>query len=117
MGVIVGLTAGLYQALNLLGAGGGKPDSASTVQVVNATLCGVWFFSSAFGGTVLNTIGPAITACLGVVGFMLYVGGIWYFDQTGHNWFAIFGGVAIGVSVTGHPSRVHADTKFRSQLV
>jgi hypothetical protein len=35
---MVGLTAGLYVALNLLGAGGGRPNSASTVQVVNATL-------------------------------------------------------------------------------
>lgn len=42
MGVLVGLTAGLYVALNLLGAGGGKPNSAEMVQVVNATLCAVW---------------------------------------------------------------------------
>ena len=47
---------------------------------------------------MLNTIGPAITAILGVVGYALYVGGLWYFDQTGHEWFPVFGGVAIGVS-------------------
>jgi hypothetical protein len=64
MGSIVGASAGLYGAINLLGAGGGKPNSASTAQVVNATLCGVWFFSASFGGTVLNIIGPAITACV-----------------------------------------------------
>jgi hypothetical protein len=98
MGVIIGLTAGLYQALNLLGAGGGKPSSFETVQIVNSTLCAVWFFSSAFSGTVLNTIGPALSSCLGVGGFMLYVGGLWYFDASGKNWFAILGGVAIGVS-------------------
>lgn len=46
---MVGLTAGLYVALNLLGAGGGRPNSAQTVQVVNATLCAVWFFSASFG--------------------------------------------------------------------
>jgi hypothetical protein len=28
---------------------------------VNATLCSVWFLSSSFGGTFLNTFGPAIT--------------------------------------------------------
>ncbi|EXJ75640.1 uncharacterized protein A1O5_00147 [Cladophialophora psammophila CBS 110553] len=98
MGVIIGLTAGLYQALNLLGAGGGKPSSYETVQIVNSTLCAIWFFSSAFGGTVLNTIGPALSSCIGVIGFILYVGGLWYFDDTGRNWFAIFGGVAIGLS-------------------
>lgn len=98
MGIIIGLTAGMYQALNLLGAGGGKPSSFETVQIVNSTLCAVWFFSSAFGGSVLNTIGPALSACIGVIGFMLYIGGLWYFDQTGQNSFAIFGGVAIGVS-------------------
>ncbi|KAI1617328.1 hypothetical protein EDD36DRAFT_450976 [Exophiala viscosa] len=98
MGIIIGLTAGLYQALNLLGAGGGRPNSFQTVQVVNATLCAVYFFSSNLGGSVLNTIGPAITAILGIIGFALYVGGLWYFDQTGHEWFAIFGGVAIGIS-------------------
>ena len=111
MGVIIGLTAGLYQALNLLGAGGGKPSSFETVQIVNSTLCAIWVFSSAFGGTVLNTIGPALSSCIGVVGFILYVGGLWYFDATGRNWFAIFGGVAIGVGPK-YPSRTSAtDTR------
>lgn len=61
MAGLVSVTAGLYVALNLLGAGGGRPNSAQTVQIVNASLCSVWFFSSAFGGSVLNTIGPALT--------------------------------------------------------
>ncbi|KIW38893.1 uncharacterized protein PV06_08718 [Exophiala oligosperma] len=98
MGVIIGLTVGMYQCLNLLGAGGGKPSSYETVQIVNSTLCAVWFFSSAFARTVLNTIGPAISACIGIIGFILYVGGLWYFDATGNNWFPIFSGVAIGLS-------------------
>lgn len=98
MGCLVGVTAGLYVALNLLGAGGGKPNSAQTVQVVNATLCAVWFFSASFGGSVLNTVGPAITACLGVIGYILYVGSLWYFGATGKEGFPIFAGVAIGIS-------------------
>ncbi len=97
IGILVGLTAGLYVALNLLGAGGGRPNAAQTVQVVNATLCAVWFFSASFGGTVLNKIGPAITASLGVLGYIIYVGSLWYFDQTGKEGFPIFAGVAIGV--------------------
>lgn len=71
MGILVGLTAGLYVALNLLGAGGGKPSSAHMVQVVNSLLCAVWFFSASFGGSILNTIGPAITACFGVIGYII----------------------------------------------
>ena len=98
MGTIIGLTAGLYQALNLLGAGGGRPNSAQTVQASNATLCAVWFVSSLFAGSVLNTIGPALTAIIGVFGFMVYVAGLWFFDQVGQEWFPILGGVAIGVN-------------------
>lgn len=60
-GVIVGLTAGIYVALNLLGAGGGRPDRARVVQISNSALCAVWFFSSCFAGTVLNLVGPALT--------------------------------------------------------
>ncbi|KAF2269993.1 hypothetical protein CC78DRAFT_574101 [Lojkania enalia] len=66
VGNLVGVTAGLYVALNLLGAGGGKPNSAEMVQIVHATLCAVWFSSALFGGTILNKVGPAITACLGI---------------------------------------------------
>ncbi|EXJ92801.1 hypothetical protein A1O3_01355 [Capronia epimyces CBS 606.96] len=98
MGMLVGVSAGLYVALNLLGAGGGRPNSAQTVQTVNATLCAVWFFSASFGGSVLNKIGPAITASLGVMGYAIYVGSLWYFDQTGKEGFPIFAGVAIGIS-------------------
>ena len=97
MGTIMGLTAGLYQALNLLGAAGGRPNSFQTVQVVNATLCAVFAVSSYFGGSVLNTVGPAITGVLGVIGFAVYVASLWFFDQTGHEWFPILGGVMIGV--------------------
>ncbi|ORY69003.1 uncharacterized protein BCR38DRAFT_363860 [Pseudomassariella vexata] len=98
IGILIGLTAGLYVALNLLGAGGGKPNSAQTVQVVNALLCAVWFFSACFGGTMLNLVGPAITACLGVIGYIIYVGSLWYFDATGKQGFPIFAGVCIGIS-------------------
>jgi hypothetical protein len=103
MGLIVAMTAGLYEALNLLGAGGGRPNSAQTVQIVNATLCAVWVFSSTFSGSLLNTIGPAITSFLGVIGYILYVGSLWYFDRTGKEGFPIFGGVAIGVSQFARP--------------
>ncbi|CAK7209946.1 hypothetical protein SBRCBS47491_000617 [Sporothrix bragantina] len=98
MGSIVGLTAGLYQSLTSLGAGGLRANSAHTVEVVNATLCATWFVASLFSGTVLNIVGPKITAALGVLGYAVYVAGLWYFDATGHNWFPILGGVLIGIS-------------------
>jgi MFS family permease len=68
------------------------------VQIVNASLCAIWFFSASFGGMVLNKIGPAITACLGVIGYIIYVGALWYFDGYGKIGFPIFSGVAIGIS-------------------
>ncbi|KIX09036.1 uncharacterized protein Z518_00114 [Rhinocladiella mackenziei CBS 650.93] len=108
MGSIIGLTAGLYGAINLLGAGGGRPNSAQTIQTVNATLCAVFAVSSAFGGSVLNTLGPAITALLGIVGYILYLGSLWYFDQTGNEWFPIFAGVIIGVSARVYLPREHS---------
>ncbi|EXJ91481.1 hypothetical protein A1O3_00029 [Capronia epimyces CBS 606.96] len=98
IGCILGLTAGLYGAINLLGAGGGRPNSAQTVQTVNATLCAVFALSSAFAGSVLNTIGPCITALLGIVGYAVYVGSLWYFDRTGNEWFPILAAVLIGLS-------------------
>ena len=106
MGIEVGLTAGLYIALNLLGAGGGRPESASTVQVVNSVLCATWFFSASFGGTVLNKIGPAITVSMGVAGYIIYTGGLWYFDQTGKRGFPIFGGFIEGVGHVYAPRTV-----------
>jgi hypothetical protein len=50
-----------------LGAGGGRPDSAQLVQIVNATLCAVWFFSASFGGSILNALGPGPTMSGGVL--------------------------------------------------
>ncbi|KAK5116713.1 hypothetical protein LTR62_007387 [Meristemomyces frigidus] len=89
-GICVGFSAGIYVALNLLGAGGGRPDSAQLVQIVNATLCAVWFFSASFGGSILNLLGPGVT-------IVLYVGSLWYFDEVGKFAFPIVVGVVIGV--------------------
>ncbi|KAF2873894.1 hypothetical protein BDV95DRAFT_356346 [Massariosphaeria phaeospora] len=96
-GLCVGASAGIYIALNLLGAGGGKPDSAQVVQVVNATLCSVWFFSSCFGGFFLNLLGPGLTMCIGVQTYVVYVGSLWYFDETGKTGYPYVSGVIIGI--------------------
>jgi hypothetical protein len=26
-----------------------------------------------------------------------YIGGLWYYDRTGHTWFPLFGGAILGV--------------------
>jgi hypothetical protein len=96
-GIGVGASAGMYVALNLLGAGGGKPDSAHVVQVVNATLCAVWFFSSSFGGSILNKLGPGITMCIGVQTYVVYVGSLWYYDETGKSGYPYASGPIIGI--------------------
>ncbi|KAK4575317.1 hypothetical protein LTR86_001171 [Recurvomyces mirabilis] len=80
-----------------LGAGGGRPDSAQLVQIVNATLCAVWFFSASFGGSILNLLGPGPTMCGGVFTYVLYVGSLWYFDEVGKFAFPIVVGVIIGI--------------------
>ncbi|KAF2251755.1 hypothetical protein BU26DRAFT_242849 [Trematosphaeria pertusa] len=96
-GIGVGASAGIYVALNLLGAGGGRPDSAQVVQVVNATLCSVWFFSSSFGGSILNKLGPGLTMCLGVQTYAVYVGSLWYYDETGKKGYPYAAGPIIGI--------------------
>ncbi|KAK6076012.1 transmembrane transporter-like protein [Seiridium cupressi] len=96
-GIGVGCSAGLYVALNLLGAGGGRPDSAQVVQVVNATLCSVWFLSSSFGGSILNKLGPGITMCIGVQTYAVYVGSLWYYDETGKRDYPYASGPIIGI--------------------
>lgn len=62
VGILIGLTGGLYVALNLLGAGGGKPNSASTINTANAVLCATYAIVALFGGPVLNKLGPSWTA-------------------------------------------------------
>jgi hypothetical protein len=96
-GIGVGSSAGIYVALNLLGAGGGRPDSAQVVQVVNATLCAVWFFSSSFGGSILNKLGPGLTMCIGVQTYVVYVGSLWYYDETGKPGYPYASGPIIGI--------------------
>lgn len=96
-GIGVGCSAGLYVALNLLGAGGGRPDSAQVVQVVNATLCSVWFLSSSFGGSILNKLGPGLTMCIGVQTYAVYVGSLWYYDETGNRDYPFVSGPVIGI--------------------
>ncbi|KAK6396800.1 hypothetical protein LTR65_008698 [Meristemomyces frigidus] len=75
----------------------GRPDSAQLVQIVNSTLCAVWFFSASFGGSILNLFGPGITMCVGVLFYVVYVGALWYFDEVGKLGYPIASGVIVGI--------------------
>ncbi|KAF7539178.1 hypothetical protein G7054_g2360 [Neopestalotiopsis clavispora] len=96
-GVGIAFSAGVFVSLNLLGAGGGRPESADVIQTANAILSSVWFLSACVGGTYLNIFGPAITMCFGICTYAMYVGALWYYEVTGHAAFPLIGGAIIGV--------------------
>lgn len=35
---------------------------------------------------------------IGSIGYPLYVGGLWYYDRTGHPWFPLFSGAVLGLT-------------------
>lgn len=70
-GVGIAFSAGVFVSLNLLGAGGGRPESADVIQTANAILSSVWFLSACFGGTYLNIFGPGLTMCFGICTYAL----------------------------------------------
>ncbi|ETS86101.1 hypothetical protein PFICI_04126 [Pestalotiopsis fici W106-1] len=96
-GVGIAFSAGVFVSLNLLGAGGGRPESADVIQTANAILSSVWFLSACFGGTYLNIFGPGVTMCFGICTYAMYVGALWYYEVTGQAAFPLFGGAIIGV--------------------
>jgi hypothetical protein len=57
----------------------------------------VWFFSSSFGGSILNKLGPGITMCIGVQTYAVYVGSLWYYDATGKTGYPYAAGPIIGI--------------------
>ncbi|KAF7557020.1 hypothetical protein G7046_g6155 [Stylonectria norvegica] len=96
--VVLLLTVGIYLAVLGLGAGGGKPSSQRVSDISNAVLYALFFVSGMLGGTVMNIIGPRLTAVIGAFGYPFYVAGFFYYDRTGHEWFPILGGAVLGVS-------------------
>jgi len=95
IGILIGLTGGLYVALNMLGAGGGKPNSASTINTANAVLCVLYGVSAFCGGTVLNKIGPAWTAFVS-----LSTGDSLGAEPRFANWYLLVSSVLSGTSST-----------------
>ncbi|KAJ5613178.1 hypothetical protein N7510_006372 [Penicillium lagena] len=96
-GLCVAFTAGIYVALNILGAGGGRPDSQAVTSIVNSCLCACWVVTSFVSSIIMQYLGPGITTSLGVLGYAVYVGSLWYFDQVGGRAFPIFAGCLNGI--------------------
>ncbi|EXJ88510.1 hypothetical protein A1O1_05440 [Capronia coronata CBS 617.96] len=89
---------GLYLAISLLGAGGGRASSISMANISNGVLYGVFVFSALGASTILNLFGPRYTMMFGVTGYPVYIGAMWYFDEYGHLWFPVFAGAYLGLT-------------------
>ncbi|TKA58643.1 hypothetical protein B0A55_11420, partial [Friedmanniomyces simplex] len=89
---------GLYLAVTLLGAGGGRPSSTDMGNISNGVLYGIFAFSAVGAGPLLNKIGPRWTLLFGITGYPIYQGAMWYFDQSGLLWYPIFAGAYLGLS-------------------
>lgn len=96
-GLGIAFSAGVFVSLNLLGAGGGRPESAHVIQSANAILSSVWFLSACVGGTYLTLLGPAVTMCFGICTYAVYVGSLWYYEATGRQEFPLAAGAIVGV--------------------
>ncbi|KAH8664353.1 hypothetical protein BX600DRAFT_550406 [Xylariales sp. PMI_506] len=96
-GIGIAFSAGVFVSLNLLGAGGGRPESSHIIQITNAILSSVWFFSACVGGTYLNLLGPGPTMCFGICTYALYVGSLWYYEVSGKPAFPLVSGAIIGL--------------------
>ncbi|THX36900.1 hypothetical protein D6D10_06291 [Aureobasidium pullulans] len=122
-GIILFLTVGIYLALVGLGAGGGSPSAAHYNVITYTTLYAVFTISGFFGGSILNTLGPQWTMTLGVLGYPIFVGGLWYYDESNSPYFAIIGGVILGTSagllwtVSGFIQFAYAEEKDKGNYI
>jgi MFS family permease len=96
--VIVGLGPGIYVALTVLGAGGGPANAAQMANISNSSLYAVYFVAGLFSGSVVSTFGPRYTFMFGTLGYPVFAGAMWYFSETGHLWYPVFGGVILGIT-------------------
>jgi hypothetical protein len=65
-------------------------------NISNGVLYGVFAFSAVGAGPLLNLIGPRWTLLMGITGYPIYQGAMWFFDAYGHLWLV---DVAQGVEI------------------
>lgn len=74
-------------------------------------------------GTVLNFLKPKITIALGAIGYPIYLGGLWYYDRTGHASFPLAGGAILGVTAallwtsSGYIQFAYAEEKDKAAYI
>jgi hypothetical protein len=56
-------------------------------NISNGVLYGVFAFSAVGAGPLINLVGPRWTVLMGITGYPLYQGAMWYFDAYGHLWY------------------------------
>lgn len=96
-GTIVGLGPGIYVAITLLGAGGGPANETQMVNLANAVLYAIFFLVGWFSGSIVTAFGPKFTFLIGTLGYPVFVGSLWYFTNTAHQWFPIAAGAFLGL--------------------
>lgn len=85
----------------------------------NGVVYGVFVFSALLAGTVLNTLGPRLTMLMGITGYPIYVGAMWYFDVYGNIWYPVLAGAILGISggclwtTAAFVSSAYSDEKHR----
>lgn len=90
------MAPGLWNAMNLLGAGGAQKPFL--VNAANALVFALMGFLCLFGGPIANRIGLARTLLLGAVGYPLYSAGLYTNNRFGNVWFVLVGAAACGIS-------------------
>ncbi|KAH7044053.1 hypothetical protein B0J12DRAFT_760519 [Macrophomina phaseolina] len=90
------MAPGLWNAMNLLGAGGAQKPFL--VNAANSLVFGLMGFLCLFGGPIANRIGLARTLLLGAVGYPLYSAGLYTNNRYGNVWFVLVGAAACGIS-------------------
>ena len=80
-----------------LGAGGSRPSNipiVDRINVVSGSLISAFAF---IGGSLINKIGPRLTLTIGVSGYPLYTGALWFLDRGEGVSFPYFAAVCHGI--------------------
>ncbi|KAF4818311.1 putative membrane protein [Colletotrichum siamense] len=98
VGIVLFLNPGTYLAITGLGAGGKQPELIGIVNDANVVLYTLFGASAVVGGGVINKIGPRYSLMIGVTGYPVYCGSLWWIDKGEGKWFVLFGGAWLGLS-------------------
>ncbi|WOO79916.1 uncharacterized protein LOC62_02G003430 [Vanrija pseudolonga] len=120
---VLAMTPGILLALTAMGAGGGKPNTVSFFNQTNVILYSVFTVSSILAGSAINMFGPRYCLAFGSTGYALYVGGLWYFSNTGREPFPLFTAAYLGVTAgflwdaSGYTSQAYAPERRKALFI